>query len=134
MKLTNFQVLGAAQGLAALAQKKMGVKTAWKITTALKSLEEFAKAADESMKEIRNKYALLDSQGNPLEAVNEKGEKVPNTVQIPTEKIPAFNKEMTDFMALEVEVHNVEFTLSDFPENMEIEPSVLLSISALIKE
>lgn len=134
MKLTNLQILSAVQGLNALSQKKMGIKTAWKVTTAMKSLEMFAKAADETMKEVRNKYALLDAQGNPLEAVNEKGEKIPNTVQIPSDKVRLVNQEMEDFMTQEVEVHNVEFKLSDFPENIELEPSVLLAISALIKE
>jgi hypothetical protein len=134
MKLTNFQVLNVAQGLSALAQKKMAIKTAWKITTALKALEPFAKVADDSMKELRNKYALLDSQGKPMEAVNEKGEKVPNTVQIPTDKVQLLNSEMEDFMTQELEIHNIEFKLSDFPETLELEPSILLSISTLITE
>lgn len=132
MKLTNLEVLSAVQGLGALSQKKMGLKTAWKVTTALRSLESFAKAADETMKDIRNKYAVLDANGNPLQAVNEKGESIPNTVQIPNAKIPLFNKEMEDFMKLEVEVHNVQFKLEDFPEGLELEPSVLLSISPLL--
>lgn len=134
MKLTNVQVLNAVQGLSALAQKKMGIKAAWKVTTALKSLEPFAKTTDESMQEVRNKYALLDSNGKPLEAVNEKGEKVPNTVQIPTDKIHQFNEEMTEFMSQTVEVDNVQFSLSDFPETLELEPSVLFSIVPLIVE
>lgn len=134
MKLTNIQVLNAVQGLSSLAQKKMGLKTAWKVTTALKALEPFAKTADETMQEIRNKYAVLDANGNPLQAVNENGEKLPNTVQIPNDKIAHLNKEMTDFMAQEVEAHNVEFRLADFPEDLELEPSVLFSISPLIKE
>lgn len=134
MKLTNLQVLSAAQGLGALSQKKMGLKAAWKITTALRSLEPFAKSADETMKEIRNKYAILDANGTPLEALNEKGEKIPNTVQIPNDKIPVLNKEMNDFMNSEVDVHNVEFKISDFPESLELEPSVLLSIAVLLEE
>lgn len=134
MKLTNLQVLNATQGLGALSQKKMGIKAAWKITTALRSLEVFAKAADETMKEIRNKYAVLDTNGNPMEAVNEKGERIPNTVQIPTDKIELVNKEMNDFMTSEVEVHNVQFKISDFPETLELEPSVLLAIAALLIE
>jgi uncharacterized protein YxjI len=134
MKLTNLQILNATQGLGALSQKKMGIKTAWKITTALRSLEHFAKSADESMKEIRNKYALLDAQGNPLEAVNEKGERVANTVQIPNDKVAVLNKEMTEFMDQEIEVHNAQFRLADFPENLELEPSVLLAIAPLLIE
>jgi len=134
MKLTNLQVLSSVQGLSALAQKKMGIKAAWKITTALKSLEQFAKTAEESMQTIRDKYALLDESGKPLLAVNEKGESIPNTVQIPSDKVSEFNKEMSDFMQAEVEVANVQLTLKDFPENLELEPSVLLSVAALIVE
>jgi len=134
MKLTNLQVLSSVQGLSALAQKKMGIKAAWKITTALKSLEQFAKTAEESMQTIRDKYALLDASGKPLLAVNEKGESIPNTVQIPSDKVSEFNKEMSDFMQAEVEVANVQLTLKDFPENLELEPSVLLSVAALIVE
>lgn len=134
MKLTNLQVLSAVQGLGALAQKKMGIKAAWKITTALKSLETYAKNAEESMQKIRDSYALLDASGKPLEAVNEKGERVPNTVQIPTDKIASFNKEMSDFMLEHVEVTNVEIALKDFPQDMELEPSVLLSIASIVVE
>lgn len=134
MKLTNLQVLNSVQGLNALSQNKMGIKFAWKITTALKALELFAKAADESMQEIRNKYAKTDSLGNIMEALNDKGEKVPNTVQIPVDKIPLFNKEMNELMSQEVEVTNVQLKVTDFPENIELEPSVLLSVSALIVE
>jgi hypothetical protein len=134
MKLTNLQLLNAAQGLNALSQKKMGIKAAWKITTALRSLEQFAKSADESMREIRSKYAVLDAQGNPLEAVNDKGESVPNTVQIPTDKIAILNKELNDFVNQEVEVHNAQFKVTDFPENLELEPSILLAIAPLLIE
>jgi hypothetical protein len=33
-----------------------------------------------------------------------------------------------------VEVHNVEFSLSDFPETMELEPSTLTLLTPILKD
>jgi hypothetical protein len=134
MQLTNAQVLNVLQALNIMSQNKLPIKLSWKITTAIRSLESFAKAVDEPMKEIRLKYALRDHLDNLVEAVDKDGNAIPNTVQIPNDKVAVVNKEMTDLMDAKVEVSNVEFSLSDFPDTMELEPSILNLLMSVMKE
>ena len=134
MQLTNVQVLNALQSLNTISQNKLPIRLAWKVTTAVRSLQDFAKSLDEPMQEIRMKYAVRDDAGNLVEAVDEKGEKVPNTIQIPNDKIAVVNQEMNDLLSITVEVSNVEFALSDFPESLELEPAVLTGLMPLIKD
>ena len=134
MQLTNVQVLNALQSLNSLSQNKLPIRLAWKVTTAIRSLQEFAKSLDEPMQEIRTKHALRDEAGNLVEAVDEKGEKLPNTIQIPNDKIAIVNQEMNDLLSITVEVSNVEFALSDFPETLELEPAVLAGLTPILKD
>lgn len=134
MKLTNLQLLNALQGFSTLSQKKLPIKLAWKVTTAIRSLDEFAKAADESMKEIRLKYATKDDAGNPIPAKDDNGLPLENTVQIPNEKVAIVNAEVKELLEQEVEVHNVTLKLSDFPESLELEPAVLNSLMTLLED
>lgn len=125
MQLTNNQVLNALQGLNTLTNNKLPIKLAWKVTTAIRELEVFAKAVEQPVQDIRVKYAVRDENGAFLEALNESGEKIPNTMQIPTEKITLLNTELAELMAATVEVHNVSLSLDDFPETFELEPATL---------
>ena len=134
MQLTNIQVLNAVQALSSLGQKKLPFKLAWRVTTAMRSLEPFAKAVEEPLKEIRLKYALRDHLDNFVEAVDKDGNTIPNTIQIPNDKITIVNKEMDDILFQTVEVHNVEFKLSEFPDTIELEPAVLSALVPLMKD
>jgi hypothetical protein len=134
MQLTNIQVLNAVQALSSLGQQKLPFKLAWRVTTAMRSLEPFAKAVEEPLKEIRLKYALRDHLDNLVEAVDKDGNTIPNTIQIPNDKITIVNKEMDDILFQTVEVHNVEFKLSEFPDTIELEPAVLSALVPLMKD
>ncbi len=134
MQLTNVQVLNVLQGLNTISQNKLPIRLAWKVTTAIRSLQEFAKAVDEPMKEIRTKHALKDDAGNFVPAVDESGKEIPDTIQIPNDKIAIVNMEMNELLGATVEVVNVEFVLSDFPENLEIEPSVISLLMPVLKD
>lgn len=134
MQLTNVQVLNVLQGLNTISQNKLPIRLAWKVTTAIRSLQDFAKSLDEPMQEIRMKYALRDETGSLMEALDEKGDKLPNTIQIPNDKIAIVNKEMNELLGATVEVANVEFSLSDFPETLELEPSTLNLLAPIIKD
>jgi hypothetical protein len=133
MQLTNLQVLNALQGLNALGQQKLPIKLAWKITTAVRALETFAKAVDEPMKEIRTKYAIKDADGNFVPAVDENGKELPDSLQIPNDKVAIVNKELNELLDQVVEVHNVTIKLSHFPDNCELEPAVLNALSAILE-
>jgi hypothetical protein len=134
MQLTNAQVLNVLQALNTLSQKKLPIKLAWKITTAMRSLEPFAKAVDEPMQEIRTKHAVKDADGKLVEAVDKDGTPIPNTIQIPGDKIIVVNTELNDLLEQTVEVTNVELKLSDFPDTLELEPVVLNGLLPVIND
>lgn len=131
MQLTNNQVLNALQGLTTLTNNKLPIKLAWKVTTAVRELEVFAKAVETPMQEIRTKYALKDKDGNFVPAINEAGETVPNTIQIPSEKLQVLNSELSELLNETVNVLNVSLKLEDFPDTLELEPAVLNSLIPL---
>jgi hypothetical protein len=134
MQLTNLQVLNALQALNVLGQEKLPIKLAWKVTTAIRSLEPFAKAVDEPMKDIRMKYAIKDQLDNYIEAVDDTGNAVPNTIQIPNDKIAIVNKEMDELLNQTIEVQNASLKLSDFPESTQLSPAILHALTPLIKD
>lgn len=134
MQLTNLQVLNALQSLSTISQHKLPIRLAWRITTAIRSLEPFAKAVDEPMKDIRMKYAIKDQLDNYIEAVDDTGNAVPNTIQIPNDKIAIVNKDMDELLSQMVEVLNVKFKLSEFPDTLELQPAVLVGLTPLITE
>jgi hypothetical protein len=132
MQLTNVQVLNAMQALNSIGQQKLPIKLAWKVTTAVRTLEPFAKAVDEPLKDIRTKYATRDHLGNFVEATDNEGNTIPNTVTIPNDKIATVNQEMDELLKQTVEVTNVSFKLSDFPDSMELEPAMLSALYPLV--
>lgn len=134
MQLTNLQVLNALQSLSTISQHKLPIRLAWRITTAIRSLEPFAKAVDEPMKDIRMKYAIKDQLDNYIEAVDENGNAVPNTIQIPNDKIAIVNADMDELLSQTIEVLNVNFKLSEFPDTIELQPAVLVGLIPLITE
>lgn len=134
MQLTNLQVLNAFQSLSTISQHKLPIRLAWRITTAIRSLEPFAKAVDEPMKDIRMKYAIKDQLDNYIEAVDENGNAVPNTIQIPNDKIAIVNKDMDELLSQMVEVLNAKFKLSEFPDTLELQPAVLVGLTPLITD
>lgn len=132
MQLTNNEVLGVLNALNTLATKKLPVKLSWKIATAHRELETFAKAVDGPIQELRSKHAVKDADGNLLEAFDENGVRVPNTIQIPNDKIALLNAEIGELLSAKVEVHNVTLALADFPDSLELEPSVLNALMPII--
>lgn len=134
MTLTNAQVLQVLQSLQTLGNNKLPVKLSWKITTAKKTLDGFAKAIEEGIQEIREKYAVKNEDGTFAEAVDENGNNVPNTMQITQENIEKFNQDLNDVLSITVVVLNVELSMADFPDTLEIEPIVLESLSPILIE
>lgn len=134
MQLTNLQVLNVSQALNVLSQNKLPIKLSWRVATAIRSLDPFMKAADETMKEVRMKYAVKDDQGKYLEAIDKEGNPIPNTVQIPNDKVVILNTEMDELLNQTVTVENVTLHLSDFPDKLELEPSVLNALIPIIDD
>lgn len=134
MQLTNLHVLNVMQSLNIISQQKLPIQLAWKITTAIRSLAPFAAAIEESMKEIHVRYAIKDELGKFVEMVDKDGNNIPNTIQVPKDKIELWNNEMGELLSQTVEVFNVEFKLSEFPESIELQPIVLDGMAVLFTE
>lgn len=134
MQLTNVQVLNILSALSTVSQHKLPIKLAWKVTTAVRTLEPFAKAVEEPMKEIRLKYAKRDHLDNLVEALDKDGKAIPNTITIPNDKIELVNMELDELLSQVVEVSNVGLKLSDFPDSMELEPTALLALAPILTD
>lgn len=134
MQLTNAQVLNVFRGLNTLSQKTLPVKLSWRIATAIRTLEPFAKSLDESLKEIRVRYAIKDESGNFVPAQDRDGTSIPDTIQIPQNKLSVVNAEMDELLNEHVEIHNVSLNLSDFPDTLELEPAVLNGLLPIIND
>jgi hypothetical protein len=134
MQLTNLQVLNVAQGLNSIGNEKLPIRLSWKISTAVQSLQPFQKLAEASATEIKSKYSVRDEMGNIIEALDEKGENIPGTIQIAKENIDLLNKELEELFSQTVEVHNVEFSLTDFPADFKLTPAALSLLLPIIKD
>lgn len=132
MQLTNKQVTDAYRGLTMLSNQKVPIKLAWKITTAIRSLAPFATKAGEIMEEIQKKYAMKNEDGTVVLGLDEKGNSIPNTMQIPPANISQLNAEIADILDQLVEVHNVQLKTTDFPDDIDIEPAVLTNLSSIL--
>lgn len=132
MQLTNKQVTDAYRGLTMLSNQKVPIKLAWKITTAIRSLAPFATKAGEIMEEIQKKYAMKNEDGTVVLGLDEKGNSIPNTMQIPPANISQLNAEIVDILDQLVEVHNVQLKTTDFPDDIDIEPAVLTNLSSIL--
>jgi len=132
MLLTNAQVLNALGSLTTLTQTKLPIQLAWKINLAIKSLEPFARDLDGPVQEIKTKHAVKDEEGNYLPAVDENDNPLPNTLQIPAQFIAEVNSEIENLLQQTVTVENVQFKITDFPDHIELEPTVLAGLFPLI--
>jgi len=131
MKLTNAQVLEVMNGLDLLGKEKIAMKLVWKIETARRSLEPFHKGILDTLGKIQSEWAEKDAAGNIVFAKDEKGKTIPNALLIPVENIPKFNSDVEDLLVPEIEVQNIEFRLSDFPETMELSPDIIKTLRPL---
>jgi len=132
MKLTNQQMLDVFAGLNTLSNEKFAAKMSWKIQMARTTLQPLVEALDKLLTEVRTKYAVKDNLGETIPAKNDKGEDIPNTIQIASENFAAVNDELMGLMKTEVEVSNVSLSLSDFPDTFEISPNTLAALSPIL--
>lgn len=134
MQLTNMQVQEILAGLRALGGEKMPAKLAWKIQTTRKSLEPFLETLSTSIQEIQGKYAKRDAKGELVLGKDADGKDVPNTIQIPDDKIASANKDLEELLGQKVEVTNVGFALGDFPDTLTVTADVMAALAPIITE
>jgi hypothetical protein len=131
MRLTNLEVLNAQRPLEIISQQKLPVKLSWKIATAMNALKPFAEETQKFISEVTAKYAIRDEMGNAVESTDMDGNNIPNTIQIGPLDIERVNTELSDLMKQTVEVSNVELSLADFPDTIEVEPAVMSGLLPL---
>ena len=132
MRLTNLEVLNALRPLEIIGQQKLPVRLSWKIATATNALKPFAEQTQKFISEVTAKYAIRDELGNAVESTDRDGNKIPNTIQIGPSDIEKVNKELEELMKQTVEVSNVELSLADFPDSIEVEPAVMSGLLPLL--
>ena len=88
------------------------IKVSYKIGKIAKALSDHAKDYEDARKEIVDKYAEKDDDGNYISPVNDQGEEMEGQVSIKDTK--DFNKEVMDLTNEEVEVtFSVYLTIDD---------------------
>lgn len=132
MKLKNEEIFGILTALNSIANEKVPAKLAWKINTARNTLQPFVETLQTVLDETRLRYAILDDDGNPVPGKNEEGEDVPGTIQLKQESIPELNREVSALLTEEVEVANVELSMSAFPDSMEFTPNSLAALQPIL--
>jgi hypothetical protein len=132
MKLRNEQILNVFAGLNALGNEKFAAKLAWKISTARGALTPFVESLEKTMSDVRLKYAIKDTDGNVLPAVDENGKEVQGTMQVAKENLLLLNNELLDLVNIETDVENVTLSISDFPDTFEISPNTLEALRPIL--
>lgn len=126
------QIMAATQAIAKLTQYKLPMRLAWKVATAVSVLSPLEKTVNDTAYNTRISYAIRKDDGSFVQATDTDGQPIPNTMQIPPDKITILNQELDELLAQTVEVHNTQFNLSEFPETMEIEPSVFVGLGPFL--
>lgn len=116
MKMT--EVLELREGLKAVAAKELPVKTAYVLSRQVEKVEQEGKRYEELRRKLFEKYG------------EQKGERI----EIPSEKMEAFTKEMNELLLLETDLE-IEPVLSlDDLEDIKVAATDLVRIKRLLKE
>lgn len=113
LKLKNFEIVNILQVLDKLGNADLkSIKVSYKIGKIAKALSDHAKDYEEARKEIVDKYAEKDKDGEYVSPVNDKGEKQEGQVSI--KDTEGFNKEVMELTNEEVEATiSVYLTIDD---------------------
>lgn len=132
MKLTNQQILESAVVLQDIAAEKFPAKLAWKIQTAKQTLQPFVDTATTQLDAVRLSYALKDDMGALVLAQDAAGNDIPNTIQFATNTLAQVNQEISELLLAEVDVLNVELSLSEFPDTFTISANAIQALTPLL--
>jgi len=124
MKLSNKEIDQIIHSISSIKEKELPIKTLFKITCIAKKLEPLVQAFDEIRKQITNKYAVLDANGEVVVGENQ-------SVEI--ENYKGFQNDINELLNIECSVDIEKLSLSDF-ENVQISPEVAIPLSYIIQE
>lgn len=123
MKFSTIEELYGA--LSNLSSKEMPIKTSYKFSKILSSIEKDNEFFVSKMKEIIMKYAEKDEDGTP---VQEKG-----SIKIQKEYIEITNKEVSELYDIEFETPDIKFTLDEL-DSISLTPADLKVLLPFIEE
>lgn len=102
-KVKNSQLSNdSLQSLNDLIDKDINAKAAFKITRIVKYLSSIVEDKVKMEKKIFDKWVQKDEDGKPLQAKDENGQLIPDTVLI--SNVDEFSKEMSELLNVENEV------------------------------
>lgn len=85
-----------------LVEMDINAKLAFRLMRIIKEISSLVEDKLKLEKKIFDKWVEKDSDGNPVQAIDDEGNPIPNAVKI--KDIDAFNQEMYDLMSIENEV------------------------------
>jgi hypothetical protein len=102
-KVKNSQLSNdSLQSLNDLIDKDINAKAAFKITRIVKYLSSIVEDKVKMEKKIFDKWVQKDEDGKPLQAKDENGQLIPDTVLI--SNVDEFSKEMSELLNIENEI------------------------------
>ena len=120
MKLSMKKLTQIKPSLQKLLSQDIPVKTSFKLTKWIKTLNPEYESFEESRKKLFEKYGTKNIEGN---------------LEIKPEKAVIFNKEFKELLKIEVDVKLDKIKLEDLGEKIEISPLDLSNlVEILIKE
>ncbi len=119
MKLRNGEIFSAKEPLSKLMEHKFPVKTSYGLAKLAQKLNPQLQIIDDVRNGLIKTYGK-ESKGNPQET----------RVDPADESFPKFVEEMNELLAQEVEI---VFDKVKLPEDLEVEPSILILLDKFIE-
>jgi len=104
---------------------------AFKLMRILKELSSIIEDKTKLEKKIFDKYVEKDDEGNPVKAIDENGNEIPNAVKITDSA--SFNKEMEDLYSYENEISYELLNFEDLNLKSNLKIKDLIKIDFLFK-
>lgn len=102
-----YQVLECKKFYTDIKEKKMPIKTAYKLNKLLKKLEEEVIFYQEKMTDLIREYGMVDENGEYLLTSDQQG------VRIKPDKIQECEGKIRELSELDIEIDNIKFTLEE---------------------
>ncbi len=103
VKLKNFEIQNILDVLGEISQQDLDdIKISYRLGKVIKVLSAHSEDYQESRKELIQKHAKKDDEGNILNATDKDGNKIDDSVQLKDQE--AFNDEIIEILNDEVEV------------------------------
>ena len=119
MKLSNGEIFKAREPLSKLMETKFPIKVAYELAKLRAALEPQLAVVEEVRRDLVQTYGEADPE-NPQR----------RTVNPQSEGFPKFAEDFGILMAQEVEI---ELTVVELPDTLEIEPSTLMALDKFIR-